>query len=36
MLFLINFETKPKWGGIPVYFPDDRLGFPYRLGHVKI
>lgn len=36
MLDLISLETKPKWGGIPVCFPDDKLGLPYRLGHVKI
>jgi hypothetical protein len=33
MLDLISFETKPKWGGIPVSFPDDSLGLPYRLGY---
>jgi hypothetical protein len=36
MLDLISFETKPKWGGIPVCFPGDNPGLPYRLGYVKI
>lgn len=36
MLDPISFETRPKWGGIPVCFPDDKLGLPYRLRHVKI